>query len=57
MMVYLVIFDPASFKIGETLFDDIEKYIDDRYVAENAEPFYSEETPINRADVSQRIEK
>lgn len=59
MMVYLVIFDPASFKICETLFDDIENYIDDRYVAENAEPFYSEETPtldINRADVSQRIE-
>lgn len=60
MMVYLVIFDPASFKICETLFDDIENYIDDRYVAENAEPFYSEETPtldINHDDVSQRIEK
>ena len=60
MMVYLVIFDPASFKICETLFDDIENYIDDRYVAENAEPFYSEETPtpdINRADVSQKIKK
>ncbi len=60
MMIYLVIFDPASFKICETLFDDIENYIDDRYVAENAEPFYSEETPtldINCADVSQRIEK
>lgn len=60
MMVYLVIFDPASFKICETLFDDIENYIDDRYVAENAEPFYSEETPtldINSADVSQRIKK
>ena len=32
MMVYLVIFDRASFELGEKLFADISAYIDDRYV-------------------------
>ncbi|MBO4468293.1 MAG: O-acetyl-ADP-ribose deacetylase [Clostridia bacterium] len=32
MLVYVVIFDKASFNIGEKLFDDIASYIDDRYV-------------------------
>ena len=31
MTVYLVIFDRASFSIGEELFSDISEYIDDRY--------------------------
>jgi len=31
MTVYLVIFDKASFRIGEELFSDIAAYIDDRY--------------------------
>lgn len=31
MTVYIVIFDRASYKIGEKLFKDIEEYIDDRY--------------------------
>ena len=58
MMVYLVIFDPTSFKISESLFDDIEKYIDDKYVEENAEPFYSKEKSAHDkkcVDVSQGI--
>ena len=32
MTVYLVIFDRASYQIGEKLFSDIAEYIDDRYV-------------------------
>ena len=32
MAVYLVIFDRASFSIGEKLFSDISEYIDDNYV-------------------------
>ena len=32
MTVYLVIFDRASFSIGEKLFSDISEYIDDNYV-------------------------
>ena len=35
LLVYLVIFDKASFAIGEKLFSDIATYIDDRYVAEH----------------------
>ena len=32
MTVYIVIFDKASFSIGEKLFADIKEFIDDRYV-------------------------
>ena len=32
MTVYLVVFDRASFQIGERRFQDIESYIDDHYV-------------------------
>lgn len=32
MMVYLVIFDKASYKISGKLYQDIEEYIDDHYV-------------------------
>ena len=32
MTVYIVIFDKASFNLGEKLFSDIEEYIDDKYV-------------------------
>ena len=35
MTVYIVIFDKASFQIGEKLFSDIEQYIDDNYVEKN----------------------
>lgn len=37
MMVYLVIFDKKAFKISETLFADIEEFIDDNYVDEYEE--------------------
>lgn len=35
LMVYLVVYDAASFRIGEKLQQDIRQYIDDRYVAEH----------------------
>ncbi|MBQ1553553.1 MAG: O-acetyl-ADP-ribose deacetylase, partial [Clostridia bacterium] len=36
MLVYLVIYDGKSFRIGEKLFNDITAYIDDRYVDERS---------------------
>ena len=41
MMVYIVIFDKAAFKIGEKLFRDIAEYIDDNYVDEHTD-YYRE---------------
>ncbi len=37
MTVYIVIFDKASYRIGEKLFKDIEEYIDDRYAEEHTD--------------------
>ena len=37
MTVYIVIFDKASYTIGEKLFSDIVQYIDDRYAAEHSD--------------------
>lgn len=37
MTVYIVVFDKASFKIGEKLFCDIAQYIDDNYVDERVD--------------------
>ena len=37
MTVYIVIFDRASFTIGEKLFADIEEYIDDYYAEEHTD--------------------
>lgn len=37
MTVYIVIFDKASFQLGETLFADIAAYIDDHYVEEHTD--------------------
>lgn len=39
MMVYIVIFDKASYQIGEELYQDIAAYIDDAYVDENMVPY------------------
>ena len=35
MTVYIVVFDRAAYNIGEKLFSDIARYIDDRYVDEH----------------------
>ena len=37
MTVYIVIFDKATYQIGEKLFSDIAEYIDDRYVDEHTD--------------------
>ena len=37
MMVYIVIFEKASYKISEKLFSDIAEYIDDNYVDEHTD--------------------
>ena len=37
MLVYIVIFDKDSYKIGEALFSDIAEYIDDNYVEEHTD--------------------
>ena len=37
MKVYIIIFDKASYKIGEKLFSDIAEYIDDNYVDEHTD--------------------
>lgn len=37
MLVYLVIFDKASYQIGEKLFQDIASYIDDQYEKEHTD--------------------
>lgn len=37
MMVYIVVFDRAAYRIGEKLFADIVAYIDQRYVDEHLE--------------------
>lgn len=37
MLVYLVIFDKASYQIGEKLFQDIAAYIDDQYEKEHTD--------------------
>ena len=44
MAVFIVIFDKASFSIGEKLFSDIKQYIDDNY----AEEHYIEELERSR---------
>ena len=36
MNIYIVLFDKSACQIGKRLFPDIEEYIDDRYVDENA---------------------
>lgn len=48
MMVYLVVFDKNSFKISETLFSTIEKFIDDNYVEEHM--FFRQSSNLNQPD-------
>lgn len=37
LMVYLVVYDPESFRISSKLQRDIQQYVDDRYVEEHSE--------------------
>lgn len=49
MTVYIVIFDRASYQIGEKLFSDIAAYIDQRYVDEHTDE------PLERARRQQLV--
>ena len=40
MMVYLVVFDPVSTKLGQNLYPDLEAYIDHNYVCQKQEEEY-----------------
>ncbi len=40
MMIYLVVFDPASTKLGQNLYPDLESYIDHNYVCQKREEEY-----------------
>ena len=46
MTVYIVVFDRASYNIGEKLFSDIAEYIDDNYADEHTD-FSRERTRLN----------
>lgn len=39
MLVYIVVFDKASYKISEELYDDVVAYIDDNYAQEKEERY------------------
>lgn len=52
MMVYLVVFDPDSTRLGMHLYPDLEAYIDNHYVRDRIEEEYEE-----RAFHSERMEK
>ena len=61
MMVYLIVFDKAAVEISEKLYTSIEKYIDDKYVDENAEirenRFLSEEIQFNYSVSESKMSK
>ena len=41
MEVYLVVFDRESFKISDSLFDDVQSYLDEKYIEELLEEEYA----------------
>ena len=45
MEVYLVVFDRKSFKISDSLFDDVQSYIDEMYVDERLDEEYRDDFP------------
>lgn len=53
MTVMLVMFDKASFQIGEKLFADIEEFIDDHYVEENADDRFIRRRRLQEARAEQ----
>ena len=61
MMVYLIVFDKAAVEISEKLYTSIEKYIDDKYVDENAEirenRFLNEEIQFNYSVSESKMSK
>lgn len=62
LLVYLVVFDAHSFKLSEELFQKVNSYIDERYVAEREEKeyrhrFYSFNLRETLREDSYRVEK
>lgn len=68
MLVYLVVFDNESVRLSGQIFDDIESYIDEHYVAEQEQREYRDYSrqqyldccmsmPLNVADVTTYEEK
>lgn len=54
MMVYLVVFDKASYSLSEKLFNEIESYIDDNYVGRRIKEEYRNSMLRGRAVRSER---
>ena len=48
MEVYLVVFDHKSFKISDSLFDDVQSYLDKRYIEELLDEEYRDDIPDRR---------
>ena len=46
MLVYVVVFDKASYQISEQLFNDIAQYIDDRYADSRIDRFRRMRAPM-----------
>ena len=40
MLIYIVVFDKASYQISARLYSDIQTYVDDQYVENNRDPLY-----------------
>lgn len=57
MTVYIVIFDKASYQIGEKLFLDIQSYIDDRYVEKHTDVNYEQMRQAQCSQVLPSIQK
>jgi len=43
IMVYLVVFDDESYRLSEKLFTDVDSFIDENYVQEKVDTFYTDE--------------
>lgn len=46
MTVYIVVFDKMSYQISEKLFDNVQEYIDDNYVAEKSDRILYRRAPF-----------
>lgn len=54
MLVYIVIFDKASYQISEKLFKDITAYIDDVYIEEH--PEYFKESSVLKKSIARYLD-
>lgn len=54
MLVYIVIFDKASYQISEKMFNDITAYIDDVYIEEH--PEYFKESSVLKKSIARYLD-